>query len=95
MKNARALHLVFRRQPSQTQIVHHILHFLDPILDAITALPERVVLQVQDLEARVDVLDELADLQRPAIVSQRDRVARKASLKKCINSRRKSIINCS
>lgn len=58
-----------RRQPSQTKIVHHILDLLDTVLDAVAALAQSVVLEVEDLEAGVDVFDELADLHRLAVVA--------------------------
>src|SRR4051812_18988438 len=51
-----------------------------PVLDPVRPAPQHVVLEVQDQEARVQVLDEPADLQRHAEVAQRDGVARQAGL---------------
>ena len=50
------------------------------VLDPITPSSESVVLQIQELEARVDVFDELADLKRAAEITHRHRVRRKSSL---------------
>lgn len=61
--------LVLWQQAAQAQIVDHILNFLDAVLDAVAALPQRVVLEVEDLEAGVDVFDELCDLQGTAVVA--------------------------
>ena len=62
----RSLHscqrLLVLDQAAQADVVHHILHLLDPVLDPIASLPQRVVLEVQDLEPGVDVLDELRNL---------------------------------
>ena len=48
------------------------------ILDAVAPDPERAVLEVEYLEARVDILDELADLQWPLVVAERHGVDRQA-----------------
>lgn len=64
----------FGEKIPEGEVVHNVLDLLHVVLDAITSTPQRVVLQVQDLEARVYVFDELADLQRPLIVAQGDRV---------------------
>lgn len=61
--------LILRQQTPQTKIVHHILDLLDAVLNPVTALPQRVVLEVEDLEAGVHVFDELRDLQRAAVVA--------------------------
>lgn len=64
-------------QAPQGQIVNHILDLLDLIFNAITPPPQRVILEVQQLEAGKQVLDELADSKRACEVAQRDRVGRK------------------
>lgn len=71
---------VLRQQATKTKIVHHVLHLLHAVLNTIAPLPQGVVLQVEDLEPSMDVLDELCDLQWAAVVTQSDRVARKACL---------------
>lgn len=63
------------QQSTQTKVVDHILHFFHLVLDSVAPLPQAVVLEVENLEAGVNVFDELADLQWAAIVSQCDRVA--------------------
>jgi hypothetical protein len=50
------------------------------VLDTVASLAEDVVLQIQQLESRVDVRNELADLQRPGIVAEGDRVHRQTRL---------------
>lgn len=63
-----------RNQVSQRQIIDHILDLLDRVLDRVNPLPQDVVLEVQQLEPRVDVLDEVADLDGKLVVPQGDRV---------------------
>lgn len=50
------------------------------ILDPITPLPQDIILQVQQLEPREQILDELADLQRTVIVADCDGVDSEAGL---------------
>lgn len=45
-------------QPPQTQIIYHILHPLDIVLDRIRPLAKYIILQVQQLETREQILDE-------------------------------------
>jgi hypothetical protein len=66
--------LLLRQQTSQAEIVDHILDLLDLVLDTIAPLPQRIVLQVQDLESSVHILDELGNLHRPPVVAESDRV---------------------
>ena len=66
---------LLRQQPSQAKIVHHILHILDAVLDAVASFSQSIILQVQYLEAGMHVFDELADLQWSAIISQSHAVA--------------------
>lgn len=67
-KSPRHLSYPRTRSPSlwnqipQGQIIDDILDLLDIVLDAIAPPSQRIILQVQDLEAGVDILDELADL---------------------------------
>lgn len=49
-------------QVPQREIIHNILNLLDTVLYAIASPSQRVILEVQDLEARMQILDELADL---------------------------------
>lgn len=49
-------------QIPQREIIHNILNFLDVIFDAVTSPSQRIILEVQNLEASVEVLDELTDL---------------------------------
>ena len=56
-------------QAAQANVVNHVLDLFDAILDPVAPLPQRVVLEVQDLEAGVHVFDELRDLQRTAVVA--------------------------
>ena len=66
---SKLLLLLLPHQPPQTKIIHHILDILDAILDAIAALAQDIVLEVQNLESGVHVFDELADLQWAAVVA--------------------------
>jgi hypothetical protein len=72
--------LLLRHQIPQRQIVHHILHILDPVLQPIAATPQAIVLQVENLEASVQILDELIDEQRALVVAESDSVTCKTCL---------------
>lgn len=48
-------------QTPQAQIIHHIFHTLDVVLDGIRPLAQNIILQVQQLEPAKQVLDECAD----------------------------------
>lgn len=50
------------------------------VFDPITPLPQDIILQVQQLEPRKQIFDELADLQRTVIVSDCDGVDGKTGL---------------
>lgn len=65
-------------QSSQTQIIDDILDPLDIILDGIGPLPQDVVLEVEQLEAGKQVLDEGADGQRQLKVAEGDGVGGQA-----------------
>lgn len=68
--------LLLGQQAPQAKIVNHILNLLNLVLDAIAALTQRVVLQVQNLEPSVHLLNKLSNLHRPAVVAQRNRIPR-------------------
>ena len=46
-------------QAADGQVVHHLLNLLHVVLEAVVALAQRVVLQVQQAEARVQLVDEV------------------------------------
>lgn len=77
--------LLLGHKTSEAQIVHHILDFLDAILDTVRPLTKRVVLEVQDLEPGVEVLDELCNVNRTGVVALGDTVASKTGLQKSIS----------
>lgn len=58
----------------EREVVHDVLHLLHIVLDTVTPAPQRIILQIEDLEAGVDILDKLADVQRPLIIAQRNGV---------------------
>jgi hypothetical protein len=58
---SRRLSLLFRHQVPQRQIIHNVLDILDPVLQAVTTAAQAVVLEVEYLEASVQVLDKLVD----------------------------------
>lgn len=82
----RDLHLSLRRtlllghQVPQRQIVDDILHVLDPVLQPIATTSQAIVLEVENLEASMQVLDELVDEQRALKVPKRDGIASESSL---------------
>jgi hypothetical protein len=71
---------LLRHQVPQRQVVHHILNVLDPVLQPIAAAAQAVVLEVEHLETRMQVLDELVDEQRALVVTESNGVACKAGL---------------
>lgn len=80
--NEKALHgrsLVFGRKTTQTQIIHNVFDLFDPILDPIAAFAKRVVPEIENLESRMHVLDELRNLHWSAVVPQSNRVAGETS----------------
>jgi hypothetical protein len=68
--------LLLGQQASQAEVIDHVLDLLDLVLHTVTALAQRVVLQVQNLEASVHFLNELGNLHRAPVISQSDRVSR-------------------
>lgn len=62
-------HSLLRQQPPQAQIIYHILHILDTILDPIAPLPQRIVLEIEDLKPSVHVFDEPRYLQWTAVIA--------------------------
>lgn len=67
-------------ETSQAKIVDHILDLLDSILDPIRPLPEGVVLQIEDLEAGVEVFDKVRYCQRASVVAECHAVSCQTSL---------------
>lgn len=71
---------LFRDQVAQREIIDNILDILHSVLESIAPPAQDVVLQVEDLEACEDVLDELIDENRSLIIAESDGIARKTSL---------------
>lgn len=67
-----------RHEPPQAQIIHDILDSLDVVLDRVAALPQNVVLEVEQLEAGKQVLDKGRNGQRQGKVAVRDGVGGEA-----------------
>ena len=44
------------------------------IFDPITPPPQYIILEVKKLEASMDILEEFADLERPCVIAEGDRV---------------------
>lgn len=57
-------HLSLRNQSSQTQIINHFLNLLNLILNPITPASQTIILQVQNLEAPMQLIHKPAYLQR-------------------------------
>lgn len=55
-------------QPANGKVINHLLDLLHVILEAIIALPQGVVLQVEQAETRVQLVDEVGDADRPVVV---------------------------
>lgn len=63
-------------QAADWEVVNHLLDLLHVVLEAVVALPQGVVLQVQEAEARVQLVDEVGDSQRASVVPRCDAVHR-------------------
>lgn len=63
-------------QPADREVVNHLLDLLHVVLEAVVALPQGVVLQVEQAEARVQLVDEVGDSERAGVVSCRHAVHR-------------------
>lgn len=65
---------------SQRQIVDNILHIFDPVFEAVATTAQTVVLEIEHLEAGVQILDKLVDQKRTLVVTKRDSIACKTCL---------------
>lgn len=65
-------------EPAQGEIVEDVLNALDVVLDGVGALAQNVVLEVEQLEARKEVLDKGADGQGQVKVAEGDGVGGQA-----------------
>ena len=61
---------LLRQQIPQRQIVDNVLHILDSVLQSVAAATQAVVLEVEDLETRMQVLDELIDEKRTLVITE-------------------------
>jgi hypothetical protein len=61
--------LLLRHQIPQREIIHDILHILDPVLQPVAAAAQAVVLEVEDLETSMQVLDKLVDEQWTLVIT--------------------------
>jgi len=68
------------QQVPQRKIVDHVLHILNPVLQSVATTAQAVVLEVEDLETRVQVLDELVDEKRTLVITKSDGVTCKTCL---------------
>ena len=66
-------------QSSQAQIINDLLNLLNLILNTIASPSQRVILQVQNLETSMQVINELADLERSCEVAESDGVGGEAA----------------
>lgn len=69
-------------QPADRQVVNYLLDLLHVVLEAVVALPQRVVLQVEQAEARVQLVDEVGDADWPAVIPGCDAVHRQPCLER-------------
>lgn len=72
--------LLLGHQVPQRQIIHDVLDVLNPVLQSIATAAQTVVLEVENLEACVQVLDELVDQQRTLVVAEGDGIASETGL---------------
>jgi len=67
-------------QAADGQVVYHLLDLLHVVLEAVVALVQRVVLQVEQAEAQVQLVDDGGDAQGAAVVARRHAVDRQPRL---------------
>ena len=60
------------RQATEAQVVDHVFHLLHAVLDTIRPLSQRVILEVQHREARMQIFDEPRDRNRPLVIAKGD-----------------------
>lgn len=65
---------VGRDELAQREVVDNVLYLLHVVLDGVDPLAKNVVLQVEQLEAGVEILDKLGDLHSQLIITESDRV---------------------
>lgn len=63
------------------EVVDHLLHFLHVVLQAVVALPQGVVFEVEEAEAGIQLVDEGGDVQGPGVVSGGHAVDRQSRLR--------------
>jgi hypothetical protein len=51
------------------------------VLDTVAALPQDIILQVEQLESRKEILDKVADLKRTLVVTKGNRVDSQTGLR--------------
>ena len=72
--------LLLGQQVPQRKIIHNILHILNPVLEPVTTPAQAVVLQVENLEASKQILDELVDQKGTLVVTKCNGIACKTRL---------------
>jgi hypothetical protein len=72
--------LLLRHQVPQRQIIHDVFDIFDPVLQTIATASQTVVLEVEDLEACMQVLDELIDQQRTLVIAEGDSITSETCL---------------
>src|SRR5437868_2267984 len=73
------LRLGGREQVPKREVINNILHLLDGVLDRVDSFAQNVVLEVEHLEAGVEVLDEGADPHGQLRVAEGHRVHSQAA----------------
>lgn len=73
--------LLLLGQASNGQVVDHLFNLFHVILEAIIALAQRVVLQIEQAETRVQLVDEVGDTQWAPVVSRCDAVHSQTGLR--------------
>ena len=68
-------------EASDGEVVDHLLHFLHVVLQAVVALPQGVVFEVEEAEAGIQLVDEGGDVQGPGVVSGGHAVDRQSRLR--------------
>ena len=81
-RHRRPLGLLLGLQAADREVVHHLLHLLQIVLEAVEALPQVVVLQVEQSESGAKLAEELGHTERPQVVPGSHAVHHEPGLKR-------------
>jgi hypothetical protein len=67
-------------EASDGKVIDHLLYFLHIVLQAVVALPQGVIFQIEKTKTRIQLIDESRNVKGPRVVSSSDTVDRQPRL---------------